>query len=327
MRELTIRRECWPVRGVFAISRGSRTEIEVVVAEIVEGACRGRAECHPYARYGETVEGVVATLEGMAGRVAAAPEPEALPEMLRPGAARNALDCALWDFRAKREGVPVWRLAGLESEPGPAQSAFTIGVDSPESMAAKARESADMPLLKLKLGGEGDPERVRAVRDAAPEARIMVDANEAWTADQYRIFAPELARLRVAIIEQPLPAGKDAVLRDLPRPVPLMADESCHDRSSLPALAGLYDYINIKLDKAGGLTEALKLAAAARESGFQVMAGSMLGTSLGMAPATLLGGMAAFVDLDGPLLLAEDRKPPLRFEGATVYPPDPALWG
>ena len=327
MRRLRVWAEKWPVRGVFAISRGSRTEVEVVVAEITEGTTRGRAECHPYARYGENAAGVIETAQAQERAVAESLTPAGLQGCLPPGAARNVLDCALWDFEAKRAGSPVWRLAGLTAVPGPALSAFTLSVDTPERMAAKAREHADKPLLKVKLAGEGDLERMQAVRAAAPEARLMVDANESWSETVYRELVPELVGLGVFLIEQPLPAGRERALRELPRPIPLMADESCHDRGSLPGLRGIYDYINIKLDKTGGLTEALLLAREAGSEGFKMVAGSMLGTSLAMAPAVLLGPLVEFVDLDGPLLLARDRRPPLRFTGGTIFPPEPELWG
>ncbi len=327
MRSLSVHKETWPVRGVFAISRGSRTEVEVVVAEIVDGDHRGRGEGHPYRRYEETWDGVAAELENLSAKVNGGLEVDELQEVLPAGAARNALDCALWDLRAKREGLPAWKLAGIREAPAPVLSAFTISVDRPEAMAEKAREHAGQPLLKIKLAGKGDLERMRAVRSAAPGARLIVDANEAWTEDLYREFVPDMAAMGVEMIEQPLPAGSDAVLRHLDRPVPLGADESCHDRSSLPGLAGLYDFVNIKLDKTGGLTEALLLAEEARERGFRIMVGCMLGTSLAMAPALLLGGMAEFVDLDGPLLLAKDREHGLRFDRGVVMPPDRRLWG
>jgi len=242
------------------------------------------------------------------------------------GAARNALDVALWDLEAKRSGSSVWALAGI-AEPHPVVTAYTLSVDTPERMAAAAREEAHRPLLKLKLTGAGDLERVRAVRAGAPQATLIVDANEAWTLDHLRDYAPALAALGVALIEQPLPAGQDAALAGLPRPVPLCADESCHTSADLAALAGRYDYVNIKLDKTGGLTEGLRLLHAARAQGFKIMVGCMIGSSLAMAPAMLLAQDAEFVDLDAPLLLARDRQPGLRYEGSTVYPPKPNLWG
>jgi L-alanine-DL-glutamate epimerase-like enolase superfamily enzyme len=300
----------------------------VVVAELREGGLLGRGEAVPYARYGESPEAVVATLEGLAGAVAAGLDREGLARLLPAGAARNALDCALWDLEARRAGRPVWQLAGLGLAPGPVVTAFTLSLDRPEAMAAAARAAGGRPLLKLKLGGQEVLERVRAVRAAVPRARLMVDANEAWSLDQLHHLAPELARLGVELIEQPLPAGADDGLRPgAAGPVPLAADESCHGRDSLERLVGRYQLINIKLDKTGGLTEALRLKAAAEAAGLGIMVGCMVATSLAMAPALLVAQGAAVVDLDGPLLLAVDRVPGLRYESATVYPPEPGLWG
>jgi L-alanine-DL-glutamate epimerase-like enolase superfamily enzyme len=326
MRRLSVRRESWPLARVFAISRGAKTEAEVVVAEIEEGGVRGRGEAVPYGRYGETVEGVIATVEGAAGEIAGGLDRAGLQALLPPGAARNALDAVLWDLEAKAAGEPAWRLAGL-APPHPVATAYTLSLDAPEAMGAAARENSFRPLLKLKLTGDGDLERVRAVRDGAPEARLIVDANEGWTVEHCRAFAPELARLGVVLIEQPLPAVQDEALAELPHPVPVCADESCHVAADLDRLAGRYDAVNVKLDKAGGLTEALALVTEARRRGFQVMVGCMVGTSLAMAPALLVAQEAAFVDLDGPLLLARDRQPGLRYEGSIVHPPLSTLWG
>ena len=324
---LTVRRESFPTRGSFTISRGSRTAVEVVLVELQAGGCRGRGECVPYARYGETVEGVMAAIESLRGELEAGRlDRQALQQALPAGAARNALDCAFWDLEAKQAGKRVWELAGLPA-PGPLTTAYTLSLDTPDKMGAAAAANAERPLLKLKLAGPEDLARVEAVRAGAPKAKLVVDANEGWDADSYAEIAPELARLGVALVEQPLPAGADAALADLPRPVPLCADESCHDRSSLPQLRGRYDMVNVKLDKTGGLTEALALVAEAEAAGFQVMVGCMLATSLAMAPATLPAQRAQVVDLDGPLLLAEDRDPPLEIDGSLVQPPATALWG
>jgi len=326
-RTLTVRRETFPIRGVFRISRGARTEAEVVVAEVRDDQVVGRGECVPYRRYGETVEGVVADIESVAEAVAAGLDWEGLARALPPGAARNAVDCALWDLAAKLTGRPVWQLADMDGPPGPVTTAFTISVDTVEAMAAATRAAAYRPLLKVKLTGEGDLERVRAVRENAPRSRLVVDANEAWTVELLDRFAPALAELGVELIEQPLPAGADDALLGYRCPVPLGADESCHDRSTLEQLRGKYQVVNVKLDKTGGLTEALALKRAAEQAGFDVMVGCMVGTSLAMAPALLAAQGARFVDLDGPLLLARDREPGLRYEGSTVHPADPALWG
>ena len=325
-RTLTVRAETWPLAGSFTISRGSRSEARVVVAEISQDGVAGRSECVPYAHYGESVEGVVAAIEALAGPIANGLDRGSLQAALAPGAARNAVDCALWDFEAKRSGEPVWRLAGL-SEPGPLITAYTLSLDTPEAMAAAAAANAARPLLKLKLGGEGVIERVAAVRAAAPRSRIIVDANEAWTIDLLVRASPELARLGVEMIEQPLAAGADDALAGIDRPVPLCADESCHDTATLAGLEARYDMINIKLDKTGGLTEALALADAARAAGLGIMVGCMIGTSLAMAPATLVAAGAALVDLDGPLLLARDHDPGITYEGSVMHPPPPALWG
>ena len=325
-RSLAVTRERWPLRATFTISRGSKTASEVVVARVREGELEGRGECLPYARYGETPAAVAAAIEALAPAVRDGMGRAELQHALPAGAARNALDCALWDLECKAGGVRAWEIAGLAA-PGPLVTAYTLSLESPESMRAAATRNADRALLKLKLGGPGDLDRVAAVREGAPEARIIVDANEGWTPDDYRRLAPELARLGVAMIEQPLRAGDDDELARLDRPVPVCADEACHDRATLDTLAGRYDLINIKLDKTGGLTEALALREDARARGFEIMVGCMIATSLSMAPALLVADGAAFVDLDGPLLLAEDRAQGLRYDGAHVYPPVPALWG
>lgn len=319
---ITIGRDVFPLAKAFTISRGSRTEAVVVRFEAERGGVRGRGECVPYARYGETVESVVAQMRSVGGDFDRAGLQRALP----PGAARNAMDCALWDLEAKEAGVRAWRLAGLDA-PGPLVTAFTLSLDTPENMRAEAALNAHRPLLKTKLGGEGDIARIEAVRQGAPKSRIIVDANEGWTADMYREVAPVLVRLGVEMVEQPLPAGDDEALLEIERVLPVCADESCHDRASLPGLADKYDMVNIKLDKTGGLTEALALGDAALRAGFKVMVGCMVGSSLAMAPAVLAAQGASVVDLDGPLLLAEDRSHGLRYDEGGVHPPEPELWG
>ena len=325
-RRLSLSVERFPIAGAFTISRGSRTEIAVVVARIEDGAHAGRGECVPYPRYGESVESVSALIEAQADVLAGGIDRVALARLMPAGAARNALDCALLDLEAKRSGRRAWEILGLPA-PVPATTAYTLSLGTPESMGEAARKAAARPLLKVKLGGDGDPERIAAVRDGAPDSRLIVDANEAWRPSNVEANLAACLAAGVALIEQPLPAGEDALLADIPHPVPVCADESLHDRAGLDALAGRYDAINIKLDKTGGLTEAVMLANEARARGLTVMVGCMLGTSLGMAPAMLLTGGAAFIDLDGPLLLARDREPPLRYEGSTIFPPDPDLWG
>jgi L-alanine-DL-glutamate epimerase-like enolase superfamily enzyme len=268
----------------------------------------------------------VTTIEEIASDLEAGLEHDELVDRLPPGAARNAIDCALWDLAAKQTGQPVWKLAGL-SPPGPLITAYTLSIDSPAGLAEAAKGNAWRPLLKLKLAGEGDLDRVAAVRANAPSARLIVDANEAWSGSDYENLVPELARLGVEMLEQPFPAGADGCLASLPRPIAVCADESCHESGKLDDLVGLYDVVNIKLDKTGGLTEALKMRTLAQEKGFVVMVGCMLGTSLAMAPAFLVAQGVRYVDLDGPLLIAKDHEPGLRFEGSRIYPPDGALWG
>ncbi len=326
MLQLTVRHEAWPVRGKFTISRGSRTQADVVVAELSDGAHLGRGECLPYPRYGESVEGVIAEIEKLRGPLAEGLDRQRLQSLLPAGAARNAVDLAFWDLECKRAGKRHWQLAGLP-EPGPVITAFTLSIDTPQEMGRRAAENASRPILKLKLAGPDDLGRVEAVRANAPGARIVVDANEGWTAAQYTALVPDLQRLGVVMVEQPLPAGEDAALAGIARPVPVCADESCHDTATLAGLKGRYDMVNIKLDKTGGLTEALKLKQAAEAEGFAIMVGCMLTTSLACAPAVVLAQGVALTDLDAPLLLAEDRDPPLKIEDSLVYPPAPALWG
>ncbi len=325
-RRLSVRAETWPIEGSFTISRGSRTESRVVVAEIADGDHIGRGECLPYARYGETVEGVAALIESVGPAIADGIDRAGLQDQLPPGAARNALDCALWDLEAKRTGTPVWRLAGL-AEPAPLVTAYTLSLGTVEAMGAAARANARRPLLKVKLGSEDIVERVRAVRAGAPKTRLVVDANEAWTPALLTEALPELARLGVEMVEQPLPAGADDALAGIDRSVAVCADESCHDTASLAGLAGRYDMINIKLDKTGGLTEALRLAEGAQAAGFGVMVGCMIATSLSMAPAMLVAADARVVDLDGPLLLARDRTPGIVYADGLMQPPPGELWG
>ena len=323
---LAVRTERWPIAGSFTISRGAKTQAEVVVAEVSDGPHVGRGECVPYARYGETVAGVAAALEAMRVPLATGLTRPALQHAMSAGAARNALDCALWDFDAKASGKPVHGLAGLP-ELRTLVTAYTISLGTPETMGKAAQDAAGRKLLKVKLGGEGDPERIRAVRAAAPGCELIVDANEAWTANDLAKNLAACAEAGVTLVEQPLPAANDAALASIARPIPVCADESVHDRASLGALVGKYDAVNIKLDKTGGLTEALALAAEAERLGFAIMVGCMVATSLSMAPAMLVAQRARVVDLDGPLLLARDREHGLRYEGSLVYPAVSALWG
>ena len=322
----SVRVERWPIAGAFAIARGAKTEAQVVVAELSDGTCIGRGECVPYRRYGETIEAVVSAIDAMRGPIAGGLDRLGLQRQMPAGAARNALDCAFWDVEAKRAGKPAHVLAGLPV-PQPLVTALTISLASPDAMARAAANAAGRKLLKVKLGAKGDPERIRAVRAAAPGCELIVDANEGWRADTLGENLAACAEAGVTLVEQPLPADADECLAGSTHAIPMCADESVHDRASLPRLAGKYDAINIKLDKAGGLTEALALAAEAERLGFGLMVGCMVATSLSMAPAHLLAQRARIVDLDGPLLLAEDRPHGLRYEASIVYPPSPELWG
>ena len=323
---LSVRVEHWPIAGSFTISRGAKNEAIVVVAELSDGLHRGRGECVPYARYGESVEAVAAAVEAMREELARGLDRDKLQHEMPPGAARNALDCALWDFEAKRAGRAAHELAHLPP-PGPLVTAYTISLGTAEDMAEAAAKAAGRPLLKVKLGGDGDPARIGAVRRAAPQPELIVDANEAWQASNLAANLAACADAGVTLIEQPLPAGHDCALAELSRRIPICADESAHDRASLSALKGKYDAINIKLDKTGGLTEALKLAAEAERLGFGLMVGCMVSTSLAIAPALLVAQRARVVDLDGPLLLAQDRPEGLRYDDSLVHPPAPKLWG
>ncbi len=314
--------ETWPIAGQFTIARGAKREATVVIATVTDGSVTGRGECVPYARYGETVAGVHAAVLAMRGQLS---DRASLLRQMPAGAARNALDCALWDYEAKCAGMSAACLAGLSLRP--VTTAYTISLEAPEVMAAKASAAArTMPLLKLKLAGEGDAERLRQVRSACPGTRLIADANESWTVELLPSLMAVAAETSIELVEQPLPAGADLALAG-PRAVPVCADESVHDRADLDALDGRYDALNIKLDKAGGLTEALALATEARRRNLKVLVGCMVSTSLAMAPAMLLAQHADWVDLDGPLLLAGDRTPGLRYDGALVRPPDAQLWG
>ncbi len=318
--KIHVTRDVFNLAQVFRISREERTQAKVLTVHVESEGVSGWGESVPYARYDETMESVEAEIASFSGNWST------LAEELKAGAARNALDCALWDHAAKKAGKRVWDLLGL-SQPSPEITAYTLSLDEPDAMRQQAAANAYRPLLKIKLGTPDDMARLEAVRAGAPDAPIIVDANEGWTAEVYADLAPHLIRLGVKMVEQPLPAGQDDMLAEIDRPLPVCADESCHDRASLPALNGKYDMINIKLDKAGGLTEALALKSAALAEGYDVMIGCMVGSSLAMAPATILAQGATFTDLDGPLLLAEDRETPLTFDDRGVHPPAANLWG
>ena len=314
--------EIFPLAHVFRISRGSRTQAEVVTVTIEKDGATGRGECVPYTRYNETLESVIKQVESLPADI----DKETLQDTLPPGAARNAVDCALWDFECKKRDQRIWKIAGIQV-PEQKITAYTLSLDEPKNMFKQAEKNSNRPLLKVKLGTPNDMPRLEAVRKGAPNSEIIVDANEGWDAELYSQLAPELVRLGVKLVEQPLPADQDGDLIGLPRPLPICADESCHDRKSLEKLIGKYDFVNIKLDKTGGLTEALQLKDKALEAGFKIMVGCMVGSSLAMAPATLIAQNATFVDLDGPLLLAHDRRHGLLYDESWVHPPVKDLWG
>ena len=314
--------EIFPLAQVFRISRGARTQAEVVTVTIEKDGVTGRGECVPYARYNETLESVIKQVESLPADI----NKETLQDTLPPGAARNAVDCALWDFECKKRDQRIWKIAGIQV-PEQKMTAYTLSLDEPEIMFKQAEKNSNRPLLKIKLGTQNDMPRLEAVRKGAPNSEIIVDANEGWDAELYSKLAPELVSLGVKLVEQPLPADQDNDLIGLPRPLPICADESCHDRKSLEKLIGKYDFVNIKLDKTGGLTEALQLKDKAVEAGFKIMVGCMVGSSLAMAPAMLIAQNATFVDLDGPLLLEQDRRHGLFYDESWVHPPLKDLWG
>ncbi|MEO8240795.1 MAG: N-acetyl-D-Glu racemase DgcA [bacterium] len=319
---ITVTRNSFPLARTFTISRGSKTAAQVLTVRITRGGITGWGECVPYARYGGTLDSDTALIEALPDDITRRTLHAALP----PGSARNAVDCALWDLEAKASGLRVWQLLGMTA-PKPVPVAFTLSLDTPAVMLDQARQNADRPLLKIKLGTPDDMPRLEAVRAGAPDATLIIDANEGWTPEVYTDLAPHLLRLGVAMVEQPLPAGADDMLAEIARPLPVCADESAHDAASLAALKGKYDIVNLKLDKTGGLTEALAAKAEAQKLGLGLMVGCMVGSSLAMAPAVLVAQGTAYCDLDGPLLLSQDRATPLQYDAAGVHPPTPGLWG
>ncbi|MGB5213969.1 MAG: N-acetyl-D-Glu racemase DgcA [Anderseniella sp.] len=328
LRTLSVAHESWPIAGSFSISRGTKTTAEVIKVTLEQDGAIGVGECVPYARYDETIDATLDAMQAARSEIEAGCTRAEVPKILSLHAAQNAMDCALWDLEAKLTGIPVWQLAGLDKEPQAIITAYTLSLETPEKMAKAAAKASGRPLLKIKLGGDGDHERLRAIRAAAPDTRLIIDANEAWRPADLDNHLAVCAETAVELVEQPLAAGDDDALTGLGKTdVLICADESAHGKEDLHKLAGKYSAINIKLDKTGGLTEALALAQAAREQGFEIMIGCMLATSLAMAPGHIVGQGARVVDLDGPLLLAKDRDPGIRFEGSLMYPPPPALWG
>jgi L-Ala-D/L-Glu epimerase len=323
--QVSAQEEVWPLKEVFRISRGSRTDARVVVVTVSDGEHVGRGEGVPIKRYNQNTASVLAQIESIKSHKNL--DCNKLEDLLPPGAARDALDCALWDLEAKNSAKRVWELANIPMV-GQVETSFTISLDTPDKMAAAAKAAATRPILKLKLGGAPlDLSRVEAVRQAAPNTRLFIDANESWSPEHYRKIVPALEKLRVELIEQPFPADADEFLETLDHPIPICADESCHTTVDLPHLKNRYEVVNVKLDKTGGLTEALRLCKRAREGGFKLLIGCMVGTSLGMAPARLLASFADYVDLDGPLLLSRDRDHGLTYQNGKIGLPTPELWG
>jgi L-alanine-DL-glutamate epimerase-like enolase superfamily enzyme len=327
MIQLEVATERFPIAGQFTIARGSKTEAAVVVVSLSDSHIKGRGECVPYNRYGETLESVSAQIESVRQKIENGATRSEIQNLLPPGAARNAVDCALWDFESKKNGKPVYELAGI-SAPRPVTTAYTISLGSVESMREATRKAKARPILKVKLGApEGDIERIYAIREEAPDAVLIADANEGWTESNILAHLEACKSAKFSLVEQPLPAKQDQFLAAIPHPVAICADESVHGVESIDRLKGLYEFVNIKLDKTGGLTEALAMVRAAREKNFKIMVGCMVGTSLAMAPAMLLSSDAEFIDLDGPLLLSKDREGGLKFEGSRIFPPERNLWG
>ena len=320
--KIDVSQDSFPLKSAFRISRGSKTTADVVTVKLTRNGVQGWGECVPYPRYGETVESVTEQLQSVPPHIT----PADLIETLPAGAARNALDCAIWDVKAKETNRRVWQLANLP-KPKPVQTAFTLSLGTVENMTRAATQNAHRPFLKLKVGTPDDLDRLVAVRNAAPDAKLVIDANEGWTIDDYQLLIDHLVDMNIALIEQPFPAGQDACLSNLDRPIPICADESVHTSEDLPALVGKYDYLNIKLDKSGGLTTAIDLKAKAQAMGFDIMVGCMVGTSLAMAPALLLASDATLVDLDGPLLLTKDRDTPISYDARGMHPAPAELWG
>jgi len=323
--QIEAREEIWPLKNVFRISRGERTETQIVMVRVSDGKQTGRGEAVPIKRYEQTTASVLAEIESIKAEKNL--DRQGLQALLPAGPARNALDCALWDLEAKHAGKRVWELANVRMK-SEVVTSFTISLDSPEKMSAAAAANSTAPVLKLKLNGdESDLFRVEAVRRAASNARLLVDANESWSPDHYGGLIGSLGQLGVELIEQPFPAAADEVLERLARPIPVCADESCHTTADLNQLKNRYDMVNVKLDKTGGLTEALRLCGRAREIGFKILVGCMVGTSLSMAPARVLANIVDYVDLDGPLLLARDRDSALAYQNGRIGIPARELWG
>ena len=333
-RKLNVHSENWSEEP-FAISRGIDDNFDVVVVELEQNGFKAWGEGTPTEHYNESISQTESLIEDFRNRIENGISRTELQQEMPKGAARNAVDCALWDLEAKLAGKRVWELPEISqhlgaetgSVPGNVTTVYSLGVDTPEIMGDIALKNANRPILKIKLTGDGDLERLIEIRKNAPESRLVIDANEAWTPEHYQRYVPEFKQLGVEMIEQPFPADNDSVLKTLDHPIPVCADESCHDTADLERLVGLYEFVNIKLDKTGGLTEALRLQAEAEDKGFRTMIGCMSATSLGIAPAFLIAQRAKIIDLDAPLYLYDDRPFPLKYDGSIVFPPSAELWG
>ena len=333
-RILNVHSENWREEP-FAISRGIDDNFDVVVVQLEQNGFKAWGEATPTEHYNESISQTESLIEDFRNRLENGMTRTELQQEMPIGAARNAVDCALWDLEAKLAGKRVWELpeisqhlgAATNSAPGNVTTVYSLGVDTPEIMGKIAQKNSDRPILKIKLTGDGDLERLEAIRKNAPNSRLVIDANEAWTPEHYQRYVPEFKLLGVEMIEQPFPADNDSILKTLDHPIPVCADESCHDTADLERLVGLYEFVNIKLDKTGGLTEALRLQATAEDKGFRTMIGCMSATSLGIAPAFLIAQRAKIVDLDAPLYLYDDRPFPLKYDGSIVFPPSAELWG
>jgi len=323
--QLTVRPQSWRLKKPFKISRDVDTHANVIVCEVSDGDITGRGEAAGVSYNGETPACIKEEIESFAGIIADGISRDALQQLMPPGGARNAIDCALWDLEAKTSGKTIWQL--LDREPIPVTTVYTVGLDSAKNMQKDAAEHSDCPIIKVKVG-IGDPiEQISAIRAGAPDAAIIIDANQAWTIADLERHATDLRDLGVEMIEQPMAAADDEALRHYESPLPLCADESCATTEDLDRLAGLYSVVNIKLDKSGGLTEALALAAKAESMGFDLMVGNMLGSSLAMAPAFVIAQRCRYVDIDRPLLHAEDCDHTMHYKHGRVTVFDPALWG
>jgi len=333
-RILSVYSENWNEEP-FSISRGESDNFDVVIVKLEQNGIMGWGESSPTERYCETAYKTISLIENFRKELENGISRNEIQSMMPKGAARNAVDCAMWDLEAKMANKRVWELSEFSKhlqidnlgKPKIVTTVYSIGLDTPKKMGYLAKKNSKRPILKIKLTGDGDLERLNSIKENAPDSRLIVDANEGWEPEHYSRFVPEFLKLGVEMIEQPFPADKDNLLKNFDHPIPICADESCHDRNDLPHLEGLYEFINIKLDKTGGLSEAMYLQKEAESKGFKTMVGCMSSTSLGIAPAFLIAQHAKIIDLDAPLYLYNDRSFPIKYELSNVFPPSEHLWG